>query len=97
MPQKMLIEKTTGYTAQTPPPVKWRKEKKISAMEHFKHIRTINYMNEQISTEKSSFQKMTVRDLELTYNEEHEEDKHSHEEPIPETPPVRKAYAVRFS
>jgi L-lysine 2,3-aminomutase len=32
-----------------------------------------------------------------TYNEEHEEDEHSHKERVPETPPVRKAYTVRFS
>jgi hypothetical protein len=34
---------------------------------------------------------------ELTYNKEHEENEHSHKKPIPETPPARKAYAVRFS
>jgi hypothetical protein len=34
---------------------------------------------------------------ELTYNKEHEEHEHSHKEPIPETPPARKAYTVRFS
>lgn len=38
-----------------------------------------------------------ARDNEPTYNEEHEEDEHSHKEPVPETPPVRKAYTIRFS
>jgi hypothetical protein len=32
-----------------------------------------------------------------TYDEEHEEDEHSHKEPVPEIPPMRKAYTVRFS
>jgi hypothetical protein len=35
-----------------------------------------------------------ARDNKPTYNEEHE---HSHKERVPETPPVRKAYTVRFS
>jgi hypothetical protein len=34
---------------------------------------------------------------ELTCNKEHEENEHSHREPILETPPARKAYAARFS
>jgi len=38
-----------------------------------------------------------ARDNELTYNEEHEENEHSHKEPIPDTPPVRKAYTIGFS
>jgi hypothetical protein len=47
MPQNMLIEKTTGYTAHTPPPVNERKEDRMKhelygAHEHLKNIGVAN-------------------------------------------------------